>query len=425
MPMMDGIPFAELETDPDAIAAFNRTHSARTLEALSDAVMAEDSQTIRAVLEDSDTIRSVTRRGAWIYRFHTTADNPRGLWQRLRDGDAITPQAHWQTVFDLDAFCRDTDTDWHWRGVATLWSDPDRVLLHLSHQGSDQTRHLEWDTNAAAAVRDGFDLAPARSSAAWLDEDTVLLASAALPDGATRSGWPRRLVALRRGQALDAAEPVADAAHDDLNIYGYSFPLPDGTRGIAIGRSHAIGDGSKTLRIGSQDIALTTPRGTLAFHNATHYAYVAGDHGPDPTGSLILQRLDGSDRRVLFTPGPRQAVQDGFGLFQRDHLLWIETDTMVPTLRRLSLSDPDAQPETLPLPVAAQTIRIGHYDAEHDGTGPLTLHSTGFLTPPQVWLCDAAGNAPERLISLKPTFDTGGMEVRLHLAISAYGPEVP
>ena len=419
--------FPELETDAAAIAAFNQSQVSRTEAAFCDAQFDADVAQITTILEDPDNLGGVVRRGNWIYNWHRDADHPRGLWRRIADGSKIAPDANWQTVFDLDAFCAKDDDDWHWRGAQTLWSDHDRVLIALSHKGSDQTRHLEWDCNAATAVADGFDIAPGRSEASWLDADTLLLSTSALPGAATKSGWPGRIISLSRGMPLADAPVMFEVAHEDLLGFAYTFPLRDGTRGIGFGRIRNIGDGIKTLRIGGDDHILHAPSHTMCGHNETHYAYVAADDGPDPAGTLVLQNLDGTNRRILFTPSARRAVQDANPMFTRDFLFWIELDTLTPSLKRLDLRKADATPETVALSCDAQSIWIMAFDVEGGGDGPLQLITSGFLNPSQTWLFDQYANTPDYtlLTSSTRSFDSIGMEVRLHMAISDDGTEIP
>lgn len=419
--------FPELEADDAAIAAFNETQISRTEAAFCDAQFDADVGKAAKIMEDPDNLGGVIRRGKWLYNYHRNADHPRGLWRRLPEDTAPTPDAAWEPVFDLDAFCAETDEDWHWRGAPTLWSNPDRVLIALSHQGSDQTRYLEWDCNAAAAVTGGFDIAPARSGVDWLDADTLLLSTAALPGSATRSGWQGRVVQLSRGMALADAPVIFEVDHDDLQGGAYSYPLRGGGRGIGLRRARAIGDVISTLRVGGTDIILDAPRNTHCTHSDTHYAYIAADHGPDPAGSLVLGEVGRNQRRILFTPVPRQAVQQWSMVFTSNHLFWVQTDTLTPQLMRLNLSDPDATPAAQPLPVDAQTIWVDPHDAEGDWTGPLQLQTSGFLSPPQTWLIDGDAETLtyQPLTSSTQTFDKTGMEVRLHMATSDDGTQVP
>lgn len=419
--------FPELEASQPAIRAFVDSAVSDTEAALCDRQFETDVATIARILEDPDNINGLRQRGRWHYNFCRDRDHPRGLWRRLPIDDTPAPDAAWQPVFDLDAFCAETSEDWHWRGCSTLFSNPDRVLLALSYQGSDQTRFLEWDTNTGAAVPGGFDIAPARSSAAWMDADTLLLSTAALPGAATRSGWQGRVIRLSRDMALEDAPTVFRVEHDDLLASAYTFALPDGSRGTTYVRTRTIGDSVSMVEIGQSARPLDAPDSTTCSHNGTRYAYVAGDAGPDPAGTLVLRSIGGTDKRVLFTPEGRRSVDEATVLFLHDHLLWIEVDTLVPALMRLDLRDPSARPVKLTLPVDAQNAWLTTHKDPDGHEGMLKLVTEGFLTPSQTWLFDGTAREPgfDLIASGTPSFDSNGMETRLHIAISEDGTEVP
>ncbi len=427
--MTDDIAFPELENDAQAIAAFLKREVHRTEDALCDARFDADVTKIAEIMEDPDNIGGVVRRGNWIYNWHRDADHPRGLWRRVPDGTELSADADWQTVFDLDAFCEQDGEDWHWRGAVTLWSDPDRVIMYLSYQGSDQVRLLEWDCGTGKPVSDGFDLPSAKYTLAWPDKDTLLLGDPERPGAATRAGRPREVVEIKRGDADKIAPIVFVVGEDDIAAGAYTYPLSNGGRGVGWLRARTIGDFVVQLEKNGQRITLEAPRGTMPSHNDRYYAYLAADDGSDPAGTLVLREVGGTDRRILFEPGPRRSVQSDSVQFSRDYLFWIEVDTLTPNLRRLDLTDPKAEPVTLQLPIEVQAISISSHDSVGTGIGPIQLRTAGFLTPAQTWLFDPDTDAEKPVFTLLLTntqsFDSTGMEVRLHMATSDDGTEVP
>lgn len=425
--MTDSTRHSDLENDASAIAEFTDSQVARTEAEFCDLTFEIDTKRIAGTMEDPRNLGSVLRRGKWIYNWHRSSEHPRGRWRRIPDGNPVSHDAHWRLVFDLDAFCKSDGEDWHWRGADALWSDPERVLISLSRRGSDQIRHLEWDCITGAAVPNGFDLAPARSSASWLDADTLLLATRDKVNGATKSGWPRVVVKLRRGAAIEKSDIVYEIDHDDLEVRSYSFPLRDGSRGIAYVRMRNIGDSVKTLQFDQHSVVLDSPMRTSCSHNDKYYAYVAADDGPDPAGSLILRTIDGAQKRVLFTPRERRAVHGERAYFTKDFVYWVEVDTLTPIVFRLDLRSREKDPERLPLPCDAQSVRLLPFDAVSDGTGPLLVVTSGFLSPNQTWIFDQYDEPLnfQLLINALPSFDNTGMEVRMHMAVSDDGTEIP
>jgi prolyl oligopeptidase len=423
--MTQGPVFPELEHDVPAIAAFVATENTRTMARLGGPALDADVATIRAILERPDRVLSVTRRGNWQYTFRQTAANPRGLWLRLPQDAAPLPDAPWQPVFDLDAFCRDTGQVWHWRGAATAWFDPDRVLLRLSLDGSDMQRHIEFDLNACTLVQDGFDIAPERSGAAeWIDADTLLWVTSTGDGASTRAGWPRLVKHLHRG---GATETVYESGVDDLLASAYLVKTPGGVREVHV-RMPEINMNASALQTPDGMVQVPSPPDTWGETDGTHYFYVAHSDGDYPTGTLVLGRLDGGHRAV-FTPGPRRAV-DAESVFFHDHwLIWKEADTLQAWIMVLDLST-DAAPQELPLPEPAEVMWVNTFDANPlGGDGTLLLDLSGFLVPRKTYLFDlkagVLGITYRPLLSQPALFDASRHEVLLLNATSDDGTEVP
>ncbi|MEM9974786.1 MAG: prolyl oligopeptidase family serine peptidase [Pseudomonadota bacterium] len=430
--MADPFPFPELENDAQAAAAFSAREAARAEAAFCDAAYEADAARAREILEDDSYLPGLRRRGRWIYSYLRNAEAPKGVWRRVPEGTPLSVDAPWDVVFDLDAFCAETGEDWHWRGAETAFFDPEKLLLALAWQGSDQQRYLEWDPARRAPVPGGFDLGPERNSASWIDDNTIFYATSSGQGGGTRSGWPRRVLRLSRGMALEDAPCAFEVRHDDLLGFGHAFRAPGGRTIEAHARVRVIGDDDVTLFPSGptgKAVLLATPKNAHATYSSTHYAYVAADHGPDPAGTLVLCRVGEEGRRVLFSPAPYRSVATDQIYVGHQWMIWVELDRTVPTVRLLNLEDPSAQPETVPLPCDAQTVWIFPHDAEPTEDGPLQMVTAGFLTPATTWLLDVREGATavqyEKLSAEPETFDASGMEVQLLSATSDDGTEVP
>jgi prolyl oligopeptidase len=417
--------FLELEHDAAAIAAFVGTENARTEARVMDAAFAADVTAVRAIMEAPDQLPSVTRRGDWLFTFRMTPDNPRGLWLCLPGTETPTPDAAWQTMFDVDAFCRETGAVWHWRGAATAWFDPHRVLLRLSLDGSDLTRHVEFDLTTRAIVPGGFDIAPERGGAAeWLDADTLLWTCGTGGGALTRSGWPRQVRHLYRD---GRSELVFSCAEDDLLATAYLVRQGDRVFPVHV-RMPAINMNASTLHGPDGAVDLPTPEDASGFTDGVHFAYIAQSDGAFPAGTLVLGRL-GHAPRAVFTPGPRRAIDGDAVFFHDGWLIWKETDNLAPRLMALHL-DTGGEAQVLPLPDRAENVWVGTFDANAlGGDGTLVLHVSGFLMPPRTYLFDLSrgvdGISYRPLLSQPARFDATGMTAELLSARSADGTEVP
>lgn len=421
-------PFAELETDPAAIASFVAAQNAATDAALSGPARTADEALVREILEAPDSLRGLSRRAGHVYTFRQTPQNPRGLWLRLPQDQVPRPDAPWDVVFDVDAHCAQTGEIWVWRGAVTSAFDPARVLIRLSLEGSDLTRYREFDLVSKSFVETGFDVGPERGGLAWAGRDTVLWSSARDGD-ATQSGWPGTIRRLSRGQSPESAPE--DHRTDPGNLLVQAWTTRAGGADWIEARitMRAIGKAAITLmRPGKPPLPLDAPSDCTPSFCHSHLAYVAQEEGPHPAGTLVLAPLEGGPQRILFRPEPGAAVGDvGFAT---GHLLWIETRWLEPRLMALDLSRPDAAPQEIAPPVPGQTLSFGFFDAEPDaGDGTLALQISGFLTPPQTWLFDLSKGVAAitfRPLYAQPArFDATGAEVHLWKAISDDGTEVP
>ncbi len=423
--MTQGPVFPELEHDVPAIAAFVAAENARTMARLGGAELDADIATVRAILERPDRVLMVTRRGDWQYTFRQTADHPRGLWLRLPRDAAPLPEAAWQPVFDVDAFCHETGQVWHWRGAATAWFDPDRVLLRLSLDGSDMQRHLEFDLKACEIVSDGFDIAPERGgSADWIDADTLLWTCGTGDNALTRSGWPRLVKHLHRDTRADV---VFSCGEGDLLATAYLVKTPQGVAPVHV-RMPAINMNVSQVVTADGSVSVPTPADTIGITDGVHYAYVAHSDGDYPTGALVLGRLGGT-HRALFTPGPRCAVDAESVFFHDGWLIWKQAENLQSRVMVLNLSG-DAMPQELLLPEPAEVMWVSTFDANPlGGDGTLMVDLSGFLVPRKTFLFDlkagVAGITYRPLLSQPALFDASGHEVLLLNATSDDGTQVP
>src|SRR5204863_1429229 len=125
-----------------------------------------------------------------LYNFWTDAQHPRGLWRRTTPDGFRSDAPHWDILIDLDALAAAEGEDWIWGGATTRPVTHDRAIVRLSRGGSDAAVLREFDLASKSFVADGFVLPEAKSQASWVDDDTLLLASAHGGDVPT-SGYSR------------------------------------------------------------------------------------------------------------------------------------------------------------------------------------------------------------------------------------------
>ncbi|MFN5454508.1 MAG: S9 family peptidase, partial [Bradyrhizobium sp.] len=186
----DDDPYLWLEDiEGERALAFVAAQNQRTLAALGGAGFERDRDMLAAIFDRSDNIPFVSRRGALLYNLWKDAAHPRGLWRRTTLAEFRKAEPQWEELLDLDRLAADEGEDWALNWVSTLPPAHERAMLALSRGGSDAVVLREFDLVAKRFVADGFTLSEAKGGVDWLDQDTLLLASAFGQGMATPSGY--------------------------------------------------------------------------------------------------------------------------------------------------------------------------------------------------------------------------------------------
>ncbi|MBB3919358.1 prolyl oligopeptidase family serine peptidase [Rhizobium fabae] len=431
-----------LETDDDPrTRRFIDEHNALSDAALRTPEFAEDRDAIKALIERQDRLIVPARRGDWLFDFRQSKDNPLGVWLRLPADQNPLPDADWEPVFDLDAFCASEGKRWSWRGAVTCAWEPTRVLLSLSDGGSDLIRQVEFDAESKQIVEGGFDLPAVRSHANWLSRDEICYFGSIDRFSATRSGWPRVGRRLKRGQRPEDATIMFEAADDD--VYGFNIVIDPALSGASaaagvisiFGAAHEIGVASAFLvaNDGTQR-RIDLPKEADFQFNRDHCLWRAKTDERVATGSLVLQRFDPTfqtmlgPQRILFQPAEGQSISQM--MLMREWCVFIISDRLRPRLMVLDLTKPDAEQREIALPADMQTAYFRSLHAElHLGDDTLYIVGQGFLQPPTCYrleLSDRRREAEPIFVAAAPSyFDATDMSSELLEAVSEDGTKVP
>ena len=421
------------EIDDDRALAWVEAQNAATLAQFGDARFAADRDILAAIFDRPDNIPYIGRRGPLVFNFWKDAAHPRGLWRATSLDSFRSEEPQWDVLLDLDVLAATEGEDWIWNGAETLPGTHDRAIVRLSRGGADAVVLREFDLASRAFVAEDFDLPEAKSGAAWLDRDTLLLASA-LGDGmATRSGYARTVRLWRRGTdplaapVIFAAAETSMAASADLDRDAAEERLWFVER---IGFFDAIvwlGDhsGPKTRLDLPTDAAPHWHRGWLAVKRRTAWTIGGETHPPDTVLGISLEAFLAGDRRLtkLFEPGERRALQ---GLFWCGGRLVLSVlDDLKPVFEVLTPSDAGWARERI-----AGLPDIGVADVwsldirEEESTGDLLATVQDPLTPPSLYLIPP-GAAPQPLKRAPQNFSPTGLVVTRHEAVSEDGTSIP
>lgn len=432
-----------LETDDDPrTLAFAAERNGRSSARLQTAEFQIDRDAIKALIEREDQLIVPTRRGRWYFHFRQTRDNPLGLLRRLPADQPPLPDAAWEPVYDVDAFCVAEGERWLFNGAVSCPDEPTRVLLLLSKGGSDLTRILEFDAEAKEIVAGGFDIPAARSNASWLGRDEICYFGSIDRFSATRSGWPRVGRRMRRGERAEDAPVLFEA--DDGDVTGACHTEP--VTGARPGEPDRVTLFYRYHEIGKESVSIANPDGGLRQvdlpiesdigFNDRYCLWRAKSDERIASGSLVLQPfhpfaepLLGADQRILFSPGPGQTVAQF--LILREWCAFIVEDRLRPRLFVLDLAEGHAgELREIAIPDRLETLRMGPLYADpHQGDDTLNLVGQGFLQPPSYYRLALSDRTvmPEPVFVAQQAalFDAAGMESQLLEATSEDGTKVP
>src|SRR5262249_20598935 len=196
----DDDPYLWLE-EIESARALNwvEVQNAATLSRMPDAGVATDRTVLTAIFDRPDNIPLPHRRAGKLVNPWRDAANPRGVWRTTTLESFRSDTPDWDVLIDVDALAIKEGEDWVWRGGVSLPPKHDRAVVQLSRGGSDAVVLREFDLLTRDFVPDGFSLPESKSSAVWLDRDTLLLSSPLGSGMATRSGYARTVRLWRRG----------------------------------------------------------------------------------------------------------------------------------------------------------------------------------------------------------------------------------
>jgi len=377
-----------------------------------------------------ERIPAVAKLGPHLYNYWQDAANPRGVWRRTTLEEYRKAEPRWETVLDLDRLSADEKEQWAWKGATCLFPAYERCLVSISRGGSDAVEIREFDLLKKAFVAGGFRLPQSKGGVAWIDEGAIYVSRDFGPGTLTKSGYPRQVKRLARGQALADAAPVFEVSEDDIGAWPSVTHEKDGrvemvTRVISTRRNEAfvVREG-KLVKLELPDtVDASVTAGWL-------YVRLREDWKPAGTayaaGSLLalpLEKFLGGDRGfdVLFAPGPRVSL-DAFVPLKSMVLLDLLDNVSSRLVEARRGEDGKWAKRDVDAPKLSNLNAAAFDRRESDD---YFLFVTGFTTPTTLHLAKGGSDAREKLKSLPDFFDASNLAVTQHEATSKDGTKIP
>jgi prolyl oligopeptidase len=388
----------------------------------------QDRARARAILDDEQQIvlpEAVI--GDQVTNFWRDAANPRGLWRIASLSSYAAGKPQWRTLIDVDALGKAEGKSWVWHGANCLAPDYVRCLVSLSPGGTDADVVREYDIGTGKFVDGGFVVPEAKSSTAWVDRDTVLVATNWGEGSLTASGYPRIAKLWKRGTPLAAATLVKEGETSDVSLTAFSEA--DG------GRIWPMLNRGKTFYTDEMWVGLEDGRFVqVAVPDTASYQDVIGGRlifklnekvGGLEAGSLMAVSLaevaQGGKVKYepVMAPTKSQAIEE---VTASDDILWVKAlDDVSGKLFALRREE-DGRWTSSPVALASNsTVHLAGTAGERN----LAFATVeGMLTPPSLYAV-GADSPPSDIQSLPARFDASTMSVEQRFATSRDGTRVP
>lgn len=218
----DQDPFLWLEeVESDKALSWARQENEKTLSALqANPIFASLEKEALQVLSDQERLTSVRFRGSHVFDFWTDEKNPRGLLRRTTYENYKSSKVKWEIVLDLDQLNATENKSWVYRGCRDFRPDSRTCLIFLSDGGTDAVEVREFDltTKKFVPAPAGFWIPKGKSYVAWVDQDTLLVATSESADTLTKSGLPLQIRHWKRGTELLKAPILFKTTPDHMMV---------------------------------------------------------------------------------------------------------------------------------------------------------------------------------------------------------------
>jgi prolyl oligopeptidase len=399
-----------------------RERNARTFEALRDTPVFDELYAEAYAIMTSD---ARLPNGEFVaddfHDFWQDETNVRGLWRRTPISALVAGKPAWDTLLDIDALSREEDENWVFKATDCVGADSDRCVVELSRGGKDESVYREFSLTKRAFVGGGFVVPEAKSSVAWADENTLLVATDWGKDSLTTSGYAREVRLWKRGQPLADAQSLYRGSREDTLVAPVAYGS-DGKTFVFLLRLEADWNlyHVMPLQDGKAGDSLDLPRRLLPEGVVgDRLIVVLKENWKDyAAGDVVAVGLTDGKSSLVFSPGPQQAIDEvaiGDGSV---HLQLL--DNVVGRILRVT---PDGS-----------EWRAAEIDVPENGVAKLAASSSSrkdllvtyeSIVQPTTLYHVAKDDALRTVAQLPPLYDSSDVVVRQQFATSADGTRVP
>ena len=388
-----------------------------------------------AIVNAKDRIPAVSFAGNDELRnFWQDADHVRGIWRRTTLESYRSESPAWELLLDVDALAKAEGANWVWSGVDCLAPADRLCLVSLSDAGKDAVTVREFNTHTRVFVEGGFSLPEGKHRVAWLDADTILIATEWEKGQLTTAGYPYIIKSVKRGQSLSETHEIfrGDARDGGYGVDPSVLRDEDG-RVQAVMASRPLdtftaeyyfigGEQPVKLPLPLQATVQTFVQGKLVFTLEQDWPARNLKQGDLAAYNLAALKAD-PDRAVpqlVLRPGARESIEEVAST--RNKLVIALYENVKGSIVVLEPKDDGWARRKLDQLPGNSSIGIV---TTSDRSDQMITSVAGFLTPTTHWLADGTTGRVERLKALAPRFDASNLQVDQYEAKSKDGTEIP
>lgn len=364
-------------------------------------------------------------REGYLYNFWQDETHVRGIWRRSPLASYARGAPVWDILLDFDALATAENANWVFKGADCL-EGTTRCLIQLSDGGRDASTYREFDIGTRRFVDDGFVLPAAKSTVAWLDQDTLLVGTDWGPGTMTESGYAFVLKRWRRGTPLASATEVLRGQNTDVGVFAGVLQDVDGRRlPIAI-EADTFFESTKWRLDGATPQRINLPaKSTVQGLYKGHLIFTLEEAWRDlPQGALAAYPLDDTSAEAprmhtLFAPNPRQSVE-GVAI-TRDAILVAGYENVRGRMLRFAYDGRAWVESQVDLPTTGSVTIAGASPTEQTAFAVYE----DFLTPSTLYTLEDRATRARAVRSLPAQFDASPYVAEQFEAVSRDGTRVP
>ena len=328
-------------------------------------------------------------------------------------------------LLDIDALAAAESANWVFKGVETLKGSA-RCMVSLSDGGRDASVWREFDVRAKRFVNGGFDLPAAKTSLAWVDHDTLLVATDWGEGTMTESGYPFVVKQWKRGMLLARAEEVVRGQNTDVGVFVGSYEDRDGARLIMAQEADTFFTSTfwRIEHSAAQRITLPEKATIHALHRGQMVFTLEEAWRGFPQGALLSYPASQTANaqptmQMLFAPGPRESIESV--AVTKDAVLVAGYENVRGRILRFAFANNAWTRTELDLPPNGAVGFAGASSGESEAF----IVFEDFLTPDTLYALENNATTTRAIRALPAQFDASPYVSEQHEAISRDGTRVP